>query len=97
MLTLALGRFENRAQSFGMRLLGRTIRPNDPTQRRNAQAGFTLVEVMVVVAIIAIATAAVSFSVFSRSESALRKDAERLVQLFAVAQSEARAGGRSIY
>lgn len=64
--------------------------------RRGAQAGFSLIELMVVVAIIAIATAAVGLTAFGRTESPLRKDAERLVQLFGVAQSEARAGGRSI-
>ncbi|MBJ7264629.1 MAG: prepilin-type N-terminal cleavage/methylation domain-containing protein [Burkholderiaceae bacterium] len=63
---------------------------------RGAQAGFSLIELMVVVAIIAIATAAVGLTAFNRTESSLRKDAERLVQLFGVAQSEARAGGRSI-
>ena len=67
-----------------------------PSVHRGTQAGFSLIELMVVVAIIAIATAAIGLTAFSRTESPLRKDAERLVQLFGVAQSEARAGGRSI-
>ena len=65
-------------------------------RRRDVQAGFTLIELMVVVAIIAIATAAVGLSAFSRPDSSLRRDGERLAQLFEVAQSEARAGGRAI-
>lgn len=60
------------------------------------QSGFSLIELLVVIAIIGIATAAVGLAAFPPNVSALRRDADRLVQLFAVAQAEARAGGRPI-
>ncbi|MBO1113440.1 type II secretion system minor pseudopilin GspH [Bordetella petrii] len=61
-----------------------------------SERGFTLIEMLVVVAIIAIAASMVSLSVASSSERSLRADAERLVDAFAVAQSEARSDGRAI-
>ncbi|MBV7482801.1 type II secretion system minor pseudopilin GspH [Bordetella sp. BOR01] len=64
--------------------------------RGTCERGFTLIEMLVVVAIIAIAASMVSLSVASSSERALRADAERLVDAFAVAQSEARSDGRAI-
>ncbi|HYG43173.1 MAG TPA: type II secretion system minor pseudopilin GspH [Bordetella sp.] len=68
-----------------------------PTSVRGTfEHGFTLIEMLVVVAIIAIAASMVSLSVASSSERALRADAERLVDAFAVAQSEARSDGRAI-
>lgn len=61
------------------------------------QQGFSLLEVLIVLAIIGIATATVSVSAFSNNDTrALRQDAVRLTQLFSVAQAEARKGGSPI-
>ncbi|MCD0506188.1 type II secretion system minor pseudopilin GspH [Bordetella petrii] len=64
--------------------------------RGTSERGFTLIEMLVVVAIIAIAASMVSLSVASSSARALQSDAQRLVDAFAVAQSEARSDGRVI-
>jgi general secretion pathway protein H len=62
-----------------------------------SQGGFTLLEMMIVLVIIGIATAMASVSAFSQDgERALRQDAARLAHLFTAAQSEARASGRPI-
>lgn len=60
-----------------------------------SERGFTLVEVLVVLVIVAIAASMVSLSV-GRGDNRLRADAERLADAFTVAQSEARSDGRVI-
>jgi len=62
----------------------------------SSERGFTLIEMLVVVVIIAIAASMVSLSIASSSDRVLHADAERLVDAFAVAQSEARSDGRVI-
>lgn len=60
------------------------------------QQGFTLIELMVVLIIIGIASAAVGLIIKPDPLHLLRQDANRLVQLLQVAQAEARADGRPI-
>lgn len=68
-----------------------------PTVRAVSQYGFSLLEVLIVLVIIGIATTAVGISAFSGGDTrALRQDALRLTQLFSVAQAEARKTGRPI-
>jgi general secretion pathway protein H len=63
----------------------------------SGQSGFTLLEMMIVLVIIGIATSLVSVSAFGdNSARALRQDAQRLAQLFTAAQAEARTSGHPI-
>lgn len=68
-----------------------------PGLNNTAQQGFSLLEVLVVLAIIGIVTGTVGLSVRSLQEAhSLHTDARRLAQLFAVAQAQARASGRPV-
>lgn len=63
---------------------------------RAAERGFSLIELMVVMVIVGIATAAISLSVAPDPAQDLRRDARELVQHLAVAQNEVRIDGRVI-
>jgi general secretion pathway protein H len=66
-------------------------------KRRPALArGFTLLELLVVVALIAVATAGVSLSLRDSADSALERDAERLAALLETGRTQARAHGMPV-
>lgn len=56
-------------------------------------SGFTLLELLVVIALIAVATAGVSLSLRDSADSALERDAERLAALLETGRAQARANG----
>lgn len=63
----------------------------------NGQKGFTLLEMMIVLVIIGVATSLASVSAFGADGArALRQDAQRLAYLFTAAQAEARTSGQAI-
>lgn len=68
---------------------------NRPPERavRSAARGFTLLELLVVVAIIAIATASVSVVMRQPAEMQLEREAQRLAVLLESARSMSRASG----
>ncbi len=63
---------------------------------KNRHAGFTLIELMVVVALIAVASAAVSLALRDPSETRLEHEGARLAALLESARAEARASGLSV-
>ena len=67
----------------------------EPGRRRMnpPRAGFTLIELMVVVALIAIASAVVSLSLRDPASTRLEHEGARLVALLEAARTEARASG----
>ncbi|NBD19392.1 prepilin-type N-terminal cleavage/methylation domain-containing protein [Aquabacterium fontiphilum] len=66
-----------------------------PPLSRRAR-GFTLLELMVVVAMIAITTAVVSFAVPDPAATRLEREAARLVALLESARTQARAGAMTV-
>jgi len=55
--------------------------------------GFTLIEIMVVLAIVAVGAGLISLAIRDPAETRLENEAARLVALLEIARSEARAGG----
>lgn len=70
--------------------------PSSPGQKTRC-AGFTLIELMVVVAIIALASAVVSLALRDPSDTLLEKEGARLAALFESARAEARASGLAVH
>lgn len=62
----------------------------NPLSRQSA-SGFTLLELMVVVALIAVATAGAMLSLRDSTSTALERDAQRLVAILESARAQARA------
>lgn len=65
--------------------------PNQPAPR-----GFTLLELLVVVAIVALATAGVGFAIRSSSDVALEREAQRLAALLESARAQSRLMGMPV-
>lgn len=63
-------------------------------QRSNA--GFTLLELLLVVAIMAVAVSGVSFAMRDTTQTALERDAGRLAVLFESARAQSRASGVAV-
>jgi len=61
--------------------------------RRRADAGFTLLELMVVVAITGLASAAVALALRDSAQSELDREAQALVAVLEAARAESRASG----
>lgn len=70
-----------------------TSAPGSPDTGYQRQRGFTLLELMVVVAIVALATAGVSLSLRDASASLLEREAQRLSALLTSAHAQARTAG----
>lgn len=68
-----------------------------PTDRRFRSSGFTLLELLVVVAIIAIGTATVSLALRDASASSLEREAQRLAALLEAGRAQSRTTGRVVF
>ena len=60
------------------------------------RAGFTLIEILVVIALLGIAAAVVALSVSGSDARLVREETARLGALFRIAQDEARVSGRAL-
>ena len=63
---------------------------------RTRRAGFTLIEILVVIALLGIAAAVVVLSVSGSDDRLLREETARLGALFRIAQDETRITGRTL-
>jgi general secretion pathway protein H len=71
-------------------------KPLQPSPKRAAAAGLTLLELMVVVALIAITTAAASLSLRDSADARVEREAVRLASLLESARARSRASGMPV-
>ncbi|HET8869846.1 MAG TPA: prepilin-type N-terminal cleavage/methylation domain-containing protein [Aquabacterium sp.] len=67
-----------------------------PGSKRRIQRGFTLLELMVVIAMIAITTAVVSLAIPDPTSTQLEREAARLIAQLEAARTQARAGAMTV-
>lgn len=72
------------------------MRTSVPGNKRGRSRGFTLLELMVVVAMIAITTAVVAFAIPDPSATRLEREAARLIALLESARTQARSGALTV-
>lgn len=73
-----------------------TSAPGSELQRAGRARGFTLIELIVVVAIIALSTALVSLALRDGDADLLERDGQRLVALLETARAESRGSGLAV-
>lgn len=70
---------------------------HNPLSRSHRSLGFTLLELLVVITIMAMATAGVGMAMRDSGQTALERDAQRLAVLFESARAQSRATGMPVY